>query len=231
MSLIFKKVNILEKFYYLLLILVFLSVISIVHLINGDIVLTEHIIIQEEYVESFFLFLLLLIGYLLLKLYKNEIIKNQDKLNEAFKYIGQVNVQLQEINKVFEGIRKIPENKKEIKNILDFFTKKTLAIVNANWSLLRVIDMSTKKTLREYSYSRGSAVLLKHGISNENLINKIIIDGYTVVTSDQINLGLKVYFIFPVSKINKNQKILIKAIINQLEMLIVIFYSRYYKKK
>ncbi|NCF74869.1 MAG: hypothetical protein GWO87_00050 [Xanthomonadaceae bacterium] len=225
-----KQYYVLEKFYFFLNIIIFFLTVSIIHLIKGDININDKIIIQEEYAESFFIMILFIGSYLLFKLYKKEMKKIKINLDDAFKYIGKVNVQLQEIEKNFTGFKKFPENKKEFKNILKFFAGNALSIVNSDWVLIRIIDVSNLKTLREYAQARGNSILLKSEISNKMLVENKIINKHTVVTSSQNNLGLKTYFIFPLKKISKEQKILIKTIINESEMMFIIFSSKFYKK-
>ena len=225
-----KTVNLLEKFYFLLIVVTFIFTIGIVHLIQNDISIGNNIIIREEYIESFFIIILLLLAYILSKLYKKEILKNKNKLEEAFKYIGQINVQLQGIEKNLSGFEKFPENKKEVKDILSFLANNTLSIINADWFLIRIIEIGNLKTLREHIQTRGNSVLLKCEISNKMLIEKEAIDGYSVLTSKQENLGLKAYFIFPTKEMSEKQKMLIKTIINKLEMIFIIFNSKFFKK-
>jgi len=222
-----KLSNILEKIYYLLIVVVLFVIVDTAHLVQSNIKISDTIVIREEYIESSILIILLLVGYVLFKLYKREVIKNQDKLNEAFNYIGQLNVQIQEINKVFGKVKNFPENKKELKKMMNFFTAEALAIIDADWTLVRIIDVIGQNTLQEYVQTRGNSVLLKYEISNKMLMAGEAIDGYSVVTSEQNNLGLKAFFVFPIENINKEQRILIKALINQLEMVFIVFNSRF----
>ena len=188
--------------------------------------------------------ILFFVGYGVLGLYKKEISKkekaileekkrnksNETQLEDAFKYIGQVNVQMQEINDIFVKLKEFPEKKNELKNIVNFLAGKVLGIVSADWVVLRILDINSMQTLKESIQIRGNSALLKCKISNQSLIKRKAIDGHSVITSDQNNLELKAYFIFPIKKLSKEQKILIKAIINQLEMIFLIFNSRYYRK-
>ena len=105
-----------------------------------------------------------------------------------------------------------------------------MGIVNADWVILRILDTNSGQTLKECIQIRGNLVLTKYKISNQLLIKGEEINGYNVMTSEQNNLKLKAYFIFPIKKLSKEQGIFIKAIINQLEMVFLIFNSKYYKK-
>ena len=218
----------LEKIYLLFFIINLLAIIGISHIIRGDFSISENLVIREEYLESFFIILMFLAAYFIFKSYQKEIEKNKEHLEEAFKYIGQVNVQLQEIEDALSKIDKVPENKKELKNLMNYLAKKALSIINADWVLIRIIEVETLNTLRESIKSRGGAVLLKHEIANKNLLEENKLENYIYITSKQKNLGIKSYFIFPDRKITKKEEILIKALVNQLEMIFVIFSSKYF---
>jgi len=218
----------LEKIYFFLLIVILFAVVGVTHVIGGDLNIREHILIREEYLESFFILTMLLIAYFIFNSYRREIEKNKEHLEEAFKYIGQINVQLQEIEDAFSKIEKVPENKKELKHLIDYLANKALSIINVEWVLVRIVGFENARTLKEGIKSRGPAVLLKHEISNGDLIEQREIKGITYISSKQKNLGIKAYFIFPAEKINEKQKILIKALANQLEMIFIIYNSKYF---
>lgn len=103
--------------------------------------LVEYIdILEKEYEEVILLILFLLFGYLTNILYKKEAKKYEDhinnlddiqksmeeKLNDAFKYIGTINLQLKEIKSVFAKNDKYPETKEEMKNIEYYLADKIL---------------------------------------------------------------------------------------------------------
>jgi len=86
------------------------------------------------------LVLFLIFGYLTNYLYKKEVKKYEDyinnldsiqrgieeKLNDAFKYIGTINLQLQEIKSIFAKNDKYPETKEEMKKIEYYMAEKIL---------------------------------------------------------------------------------------------------------
>jgi len=240
-----KKIDFLEKFYFLLLAFFFFFIIFVNFIVQGDISASGKIFIEEEYVESFFILILLFLSYAIFIKYKKEIDKNrkiiiQEKkqlekskviLEDSFKYIGEINVQIQEINEVIKGLKEFPEKKNDFKNILNFLIRKALSIVNNDWVLLRVIDLASGQTLMENLQLRKDVVLPNYKISNQKLISEKMIDGYGVETSEQCNLGLKAFLIFPKNDLKKEQRVLIKMLINQLEMIYIIFKSKYYQKK
>ena len=118
-------------------------------------------------VNKFPCLLQVLVGfdYGILFLYRKEAARNRDeldrlkhdkgalerRLNEAFHYIGTVNIQIEEIRSVFSDIRKFPENKRDFHSILQFMAEKALCMVNAAWVLFRIVDTQNLDTLSEYS--------------------------------------------------------------------------------
>ena len=239
-----RKTRPLQAVYLTSLMVLFCLIVSTPYLIKGNFLLRERIVVEEEIVESALIALLLIIGYVVSIMYKRELnkcireidelttgkINLEEKLNEAFGYIGEVNVQVQEIRALFSTLKKYPENKNDFKNILAFFGQKVLGIVNVDWVTFRIIEPDNLRTLREHWEARGSAVALNHGISNKAIVNHAAINGCSVVGSHYENLSIKVFCILPIEQLTTNQRILVEAIVNDLEMLFVIFTSEHYRE-
>ena len=233
-----KSIKLLERTYFSFLLLILLLVVFTPYIIRSGFLLFE-----EESLEVIIIILLFGIGYIILRLYQKEVEDNleelerakrekqnlEDRLTDAFKYIGSVNVQIQEIRSVFSGIKKLPENKKDLKYILQFFAGKILGIVNVDWVILRIVDTENSVTLREHSETRGKILLVKHEIGNSDLLANKNSDDYKIINSSQENFHIKTFCLLPNKKINQHQEDLIRGIINQLEMLFIIFSSNYYK--
>ncbi|MFH0803067.1 MAG: hypothetical protein V2A78_11890 [bacterium] len=242
------KSDLVEKNRLSLLEAIYLAVMAILALatITTPFLVTHNFLIfQEETVEVILLGLLVIISLGILLLYRREAEKSrlkcqqmlqakmgmEDRLNEAFKYIGSLNVQIEEIRSVFSDAIKYPENKKEMKYIMEFLAGRILGIVDADWVILRIVEPETRKTLREAHVARGNAILLNSPIENEFLIQPQSerLKDYTIVTSTQRSLDLVVFCILPRRDITRNQKIFLEAIANQLQLLFLIFTSSYYK--
>ena len=239
-----KKTRLLRTGYVAILTLLFFSIVSLPYLMKGDLSLRGSLIVEEEIFEGVLIALLILVGYLVSRMYKKELDKYlqeveqlaiskrnlQNRLNDAFKYIGEVNVQIQGIKTVFSTLNKYPENRKDFGKILCLLAQKSLEIVNVDWIMLRIINTNNLRTLREHSRARGSAILLKHSISNRAMVSNEAIDDCSVVVSDQDNLIIKAFCVLPTEELTASQKTLIKAIVNELEMLFIIFSSEYYRE-
>ena len=201
-------------------------------------------IFDDETVEVILIALLFGLGYVIYFFYQHELEKGkkdledlkkqrrtlEQRMDDAFKYIGSVNVQIQEIKSIFAELKIYPENKKEFKYILDFLANKILSIVDVDWAVLRIIDLASLKTLRETSVCRGNAVMLKYHFTNDDLIKQPEnLKEYSVILAEQKNLTINIFCIFSKIQISKDQEVFIKAILNQLEMFFIIFSSNYYK--
>jgi hypothetical protein len=199
--------------------------------------------IGREIIQELLIIALLLITYTTYRFYKNSIknhideIKSlsetkktlEEQLEDSLRYIGRVNIQIQEIQSLLAATKKFPENKKDFRNILKFFCEKILGIINVDWVIVRIINPDNFNTLSEHNEARGGAVLLKHELSNKEIVNNELPKGLSSLSSNQENITIKVFCVLPKKFINKEQTELIKAILNQLEMLFVVFTSQYYK--
>jgi hypothetical protein len=231
-------IKLLERIYLLSLLSLFLLIVFTPYLIRTGISLFE-----EELVEVTVILFLFALGYAVLLLYRKEVTKNlrelatskqeknslEEQLGEAFKYIGSMNVQVREIKAVFSNMGKFPETKKDVKYILQFLADRILSMVNVEWVLLRIINTQDLDTLGEYCETRGKAVILKHKIGNRELVSSKQSVGLTIIASAQENFYIKTLCIMPKAEISQEQEIFIKALVNQLEMLFVIFTSSHYK--
>jgi hypothetical protein len=233
-----RNFKLLEQAYFAILVIIFLLIVFTPYIIRSGFTLLD-----EEIAEVIAIALFFAMGYGILLLYQKEAARNrieldrlkQDKgelerrLTEAFDYIGTVNIQIEEIRSVFSDIRKFPENKRDFRYILQFLAEKVLCMVNASWVLFRIVETQNLDTLREYSESRGNAVLPNHKISNKRLVAKEKLEGFTVLGSEQENFHITTFCIIPKEKISGDQEVLIKAVVNHLEMLFIIYTSTYYK--
>jgi hypothetical protein len=154
--------------------------------------------------------------------------KLESRLDEAFRYIGALNVQVKEIEAVFTKIDRYPETRQEIKKILRYLAEKILSISSADWVIIKIIDDEAKKTLCEADSAREGKAVEKISISNNDLIKGRAPYKYSLVESSRGNFATTTYCILP-KKISANEKILIKGIANQAEMLFLIFTSIYYR--
>lgn len=234
-----KNIKFLEKVYLLLL-----TGISIIIIFTPLIINNGLSIVPEEILEVIIIALLFGVGYILILLYRKEVKNNLEKcrildseknsmgehLMDAFKHIGAVNVQIDEIRSAFSEIKKYPENKQDLKYILQFFGNRVLCMTDSGWIFFRIIDSTNLSTLGEYYEARSNAKIIKPNFSNKKLLENNFIDGFTIIKSTQENYNIKTFCVIQTSLLTKNQEIFIKAIVNQLEMLFLIFSSNYYKE-
>lgn len=175
--------------------------------------------------------LLLILAYFLSILYLKEIkrlrnyqVNLEERLQETFKYIGSVNLQMEEMRQAFANFKKYPENKKDIKTVFSYFAEKILGIANADWVILRVIDTNNFKSLREERFFRKQEKFDNYKFENKDLLNKkCSVDGCSVTMSDQEGFYIKTCCILPVSLKNSDQEFFVKSMINQLEMMFIVF--------
>ncbi len=230
--------------YIFILAALYSLIICTPYLISKTAFLKSYIFIGEEFVEGLLISVLLAISFFVLSRYRKQLgryrnmikelaVRKKDaenKLSDAFKYIGAVNVQVKEVQSLFSSIEKYPKNKKDFKDSLSILAQKVLCVSNTDWVIFRIINIDSLRTLREYSETRGDVILLKHNISNSSLVSDETADKYIIVSSDQKNLAVKVFCIIPYEELTETQNNLIKTIVNSLEMLFIVFTSQRLQK-
>jgi hypothetical protein len=164
----------------------------------------------------------------------HQIIKSRDKkileekIEESFKYIGQLNVMVDQIHSLFGDLKAYPENEKEFKFILDFMAGKFLGIIDSDWVSISILDQSKLEICEHYEKIRGKVDkknILITSLSAENLIEKNIPDEHTLIWSwsGKNNSRPKVFCLIPRENLTKEQRIFTKAIANQLELFYIIY--------
>lgn len=208
-------------------------------LIKHHFLLFRKYVIQEDVVEAISIIILLLIAYLFSNIYNKELKKYRretsrlardksdlsNKLTDAFKYIGGVNIQIQEIRSIFCGLRRYPVTEHAFKADLAVLAHKLLGIVNADWVMIRIIRPSNLRTLKEHFESRKIGGVINKRISNKAIVTKRSLDGYSIVASQNDNSMIMVACVFPKKSLDEPEKILIEAVTYQIKMLYFIFVS------
>jgi hypothetical protein len=217
-------VKFLQRFYFVLLIILLLIVILTPKLIHGGWPLVD-----EEITEVTMIAISLFLSWVIYKAHRKEVEKNKDKLDSLVSHIGKVNLQVETIKTLFEDIEKYPESKNDLKNLFKSLGQKVLGIVNVGWVLFRIIETDSLKSLVEHCETREKFVVLKYQVGNKELAAGQSIDGMTVLSSTQKNLKVKAFCILPTRSVAEHQRVLISPIINSLEMLYIIFASKYYR--
>ena len=228
------------EFTYMVTIALLLSAVVLTPVfITHHLLWSKKYVIQEDVVEAVLIIILLLIAYLLSRIYKKELRKYRQaarrlsrdncdlssKLTDAFKYIGGVNVQIEEIRAIFCGLERYPETEKELRKDLALFARKMLGIVNADWVMIRIIRQTNLRTIKEHFEPRKNAFFFIKGISNKAIVANQVIDGYSIIASRPDNSMIMVACVFPKKSLDEVEKILVEAITNQIEMLYLIFAS------
>ena len=228
------------KFTYMVTIALLLSAVVLTpFFIRSHLVLLKKYIIREDAVEAVFIIVLLLIAYILSTIYKKElrkyrqqthklILDNRDlssRLDDAFKYIGGVNVQIQQIRSIFCGLKRYPVTESAFKRDLTLFARKVMEIVNADWVMIRIICQENLRTMKEHLESRRNVNFACKGISNKAIVAKRAIEGYSIVTSSHYNSVIMGVCVVPKKRLTVEEKILVEATTNQIEMLFLIYLS------
>jgi hypothetical protein len=244
-----KELKIKASFLQILYLIIYICLASFIIitpiLISGSVHLTKKFIIDEEIIEVILLGVLFSLSILIFKLYKQEARKKEDiikkiksdkktteeKLFDSLSYIGKVNVQIEEIKSIFNTTNKYPETKNDYKKSFRFLSERVLGIVNSNWVLFRIIDRNTRKTISECFETRAGFSSQYPCISNKMIIENQFMTSCTTVISNPQNLNILVCCALPIDKINKDQRIFIEAIINEIIMLFIILHSSYYKNE
>lgn len=226
-----------ETYYAAVFVLLMLMVIGAPFLVRRGVAVTEHVFIEQEILQAVLIAVLLSVAFALFHQYKRvlkagreemqRLATNNDtllsRLTDAFKYIGKVNVQLQEIRSVFFHLNRLPESRNDFKNLLRVFARKALSIVNTEWVVVRIIERRTLRTVIEHLEVRSGAIALHPRIGNKSVVDAEAMAGQAVIRCEIENLDITVVCIFPRDELSPEEKILVEAIAGEIELLFITF--------
>jgi hypothetical protein len=79
--------------------------------------------------------------------------------------------------------------------------------------------------MKEHLESRKNVNSICKGISNKAIVANRLIEGYSIVRSSRYNSVIMGVCVFPKKSLGEEEKILVEATTNQIEMLYLIFKS------
>jgi hypothetical protein len=219
---------------FLIITIIFSSifVLSVPWFVQSDILGLKKEII-ETLIILFFLILIYSASFFYfkefrkLKAYQGNL---EERLQETFKYIGSINLQIDEIKKAFSNFKKYPTNKKDMDEVFNYFSEKILSMINADWVYLKIINLENLNTLKIYKKYRGGQKNNIPNLENKDILNNNFLDKLTIIKSDQENLSIKACCILPIKLKNSEERFFISSIINQLELMFLVFSSFNYNK-
>jgi len=239
------KPNYLIGFYFSILLVLLLCVSTTPLLIRHGIAITDQFMIKEEVLETIMILVLFGISFLVMIRMMNRLNSYRQaaenavfeksrlisRLADAFRYIGRVNVEIQEIESALCGVAFYPQSKKEFRALVDKLALKAMTIAAAPWLVVRMIDRESGQTVNEHTVRHPGITLPSATIGNRAILDGARIEGLQTIGPRQQNLDLLTVMIFPAAAISKEKNILLTAILNQTEMLFILYRAGCIKPK
>jgi uncharacterized protein YeeX (DUF496 family) len=230
------KRNYIVGFYFSILLVLLLCVITTPLLIRHGISITDHLMVEEEVLETVLILALLGISFLILIRFTNRLKAYQQAVNravhdksklvsrltEAFRYIGKVNVEIQEIESVLCGVAFYPQSKREFRRLVDRLALRAMTIAASPWLVVRMVDRHSGQTVNEHAVGHPGCALPPATLGNRALLDGVRVDGLQTIGPRQQNLDLLTVFILPTPTIPNEKTVLLIAILNQIEMLFIL---------
>ena len=216
--------------------LMFLLIVATPLMVSEGISLFDRFVFEEGAVETVLILVLFALAYLASRAYRTAVTAYKkrlrrlaaernvlaDRLTDAFRYIGTVNVQLQEIRSVFSGLKRLPENRRQFKDLMGMFCSKILGMMNVDWVTIRIIDRRILRTIIEHREVRKTQPVVDPHIGNRAVVEGKPAAGYVIVTDAKDNLSVVAACILPLDHLDKEETILMQALVDEIEMLFII---------
>jgi len=232
-----RRLQFLIVFYLGALTSLLLSVIAMPLVIQHGLQVTRTFIIEEEILETSLIIILFGISYFVLSGFKHTL-KSHDRAMErargeksrlvsrlvvASRYIGTVNVELQEIHSILCGVERYPQTKREFKQLIDHLAAKAMTVAGTAWVVIRMISRCNGRTVKEYTIVRPKGVLPTVTMGNREILEDRYVEGLSKISSRQKNLDLLTVCILPTIMLSEEENFMITAITNQIEMLFMLY--------
>jgi hypothetical protein len=234
---IVQKLKILIGFYLSVLVILMLSVVAMPLLVRHSLTLTSQFVIEEERLETLLIAILFVASYLILKAFKRTLRAYENAVNragkeksrlisrltEAFTYIGTVNVELKEIQSILCGVEHYPQTKKEFKQCAEALAAKAMTVTGTAWIVIRLINPSSCRTVKEYAVAQPNAVVPSITIGNRAVVDGHRVKGLRTVVTHRNNPDLLTVCIFPQTPLSEEQIVLLTAIASRIEMFFMLY--------
>jgi hypothetical protein len=155
----------------------------------------------------------------------------KDRLTDAFRYIGTVNVQLQQVHAFFAEVLRYPESRNDFKRLLAETASKALCTVDKDWMLIRIVDRATLKTRIEHWEIRRNTKPPAVCIGNRAAIEPNGLPDVDVIRSQLAPAAITTICVFPLPRLNPEERVLIEAFSAELEMIYLLFSQHGFSKK
>ncbi len=218
----------LENLYYSIFVILIITAILTPYAIENGLG-----IFAAEDLEVILIMSQLVIAFYVYSLYKKQLNIVHERLGEALNYIGEMNVQVQHLKEVFSEIDKYPDNYNQFKKVMKLVVEKIAFISDCSWAMLRIIDKENLKTLIENFYKKPGVLdisLQVSGFANKGLVESRIAKRWGLVKSSEPKLKIGLYCILP-RKLDLSQEMIVNKIIDNLEMMFVVFLLRKGEKR
>ncbi|MGD9249620.1 MAG: hypothetical protein PVG19_00255, partial [Desulfobacterales bacterium] len=196
------KPSYLIGFYFAILMVLLLCVSTTPLLIRHGIALTDRFMIEEEVLETVMILVLFGISFLILIRMRHRLNSYRqaaeralheksrlvERLVDAFRYIGKVNVEIHEIESALCGVAFYPQSKKEFRALIDELALKAMTIAAAPWLVVRIIDRDSGRTVNEHAVRHPGETLPAVTLGNRAILEEAQRDGLLTVGPRQKDL-------------------------------------------
>lgn len=220
-----RRFNFLEKL-YISLAIIFILLAGFTPLLVQD----GFYFLTEEVIEVILIFFLFGLGSVIIFLFKREAEKSRrlaeattENLTEVFKHVGKINIYTKEMNSIISGVKCYPKTQKEFKQILRLMAEKTLSFIEVDYIWLKIINKDKVNIVTEMFVARGDKNISSPAISNRALLDNNMPENFSSFVADAENISTRVFAVMPAIAFDDEQKNMIKAVLNQVQMIFLIF--------
>jgi len=234
------KIRLLHVLFIIASVLLMMCVIATPLILSSGVFPLDVLVLDEDLLESILIAVLFIIAGTIFVLYRRELrslhrqlggmssdnalLKN--RLADAFRYIGNINVQLERIHAVFAEVICYPQNRSEFKRLLAATASNVLNAVDKDWMLIRIVDRANLKTHIEHWEARRTVIPPVVPVSNRSALGQSVLPNADVIRSHGANAAVRAVCVFQMPRLNREERILMEAVAAEIEMVYTVFSSQ-----
>lgn len=157
---------------------------------------------------------------------------------DTLKYLGKMNVQMSMVRQLVKKF-KAPTEKERLEYTINEMLQVIARLIDNEKISLRIIDLGNCKTIDEVSLASGKEIgKVVKNISNESLCERLHeknVNDLHIISSEHDNFSLKTFVLVENPKDEEGYKLddeqfeLVQDIVNQCEMMYLLFKSEYHR--
>lgn len=206
-----------QTLYWVFIGLLFLLIVGTPYIITSGVS-----IFAEEFIELLLLVVLTLSGGFVLWSYSRYMTRQTNSYNELVRHVGAINLQVDQIEEIVHSATRVPSSQREIRKMFEVMCGIIMTVVQADWVLIRALDVTHVRTKTEQLLMRDSGDARRPTVANKTLSEQVAPDGCSLFFHN-CDTDTRVFVVIPDVTITDTQRTIIQTATTNAGFMYTIF--------